>query len=207
MDSLASDCYVEEEYDVCIIYHTNDRKDVHAFKELLERIIPTNPRITLIENFGFSAGKLQHLEMMIDKSTFIFVYVTDEFLSDEYCKMYRDELIMSTCEDYENRWKLVPVLPSKPKLRIPLGLKALNSLSLSRLNYLNDIASSLKSLKLDNIHHYDRYFATNMQKLFDRAKLLREKREEKLIQKCKEDDDWSTAGNVDSASEGGQVWA
>ena len=104
----AADCYVEEECDVSIIYHTNDQKGAHAFKELLERIVPTDPRICMIENFAFSAGKLRHLERMIEKSTFIFVYVTDDFLSDDYCQMYKDELIMSTCEDYENRWKLVP---------------------------------------------------------------------------------------------------
>ena len=180
------DWFTEGEYDAAIIYHSKNRKEACAFKELLTRLVNNEgeeqeedhfPRLCMVEDFKFSTGKLQQLQMLINKSTFIFLYVTDNFLNDEYCQMQKDELIMSTIEDYDSRWKLIPVIPRRPRLRIPLGLKALNAISLSRLDYLGDIASSFKTLELCNICHYDRFFVANMQKLFTRKKHLRKQRE------------------------------
>lgn len=169
----------EGEYDATIVYHTNDRQGAFAFKELLHRIVQRKrveedfPNIGMMEDFVLSAAKFKKVDFMVENSTFVFIYITDDFSCDDFCKIMVDELIISVAEDYKNRWKLIPVMFQKTQQRVPLGLKSLNTVSLSRLNYLGDVSISLRSLNLNNIHHYDRFFASNIQKLFAKGRYLR----------------------------------
>ena len=180
------DWYKEGQYDAAIIFYDSvegrsDKDEAHAFKDLLERLVGNGswPRLCMIDSFMFSNGKLQQLNELIEKSTFVFLFVTDDFIGDAYCQMQKDELIMTTIEEYDKRWKVIPVMPRRPKKRLPIGIKALNNLSLTRLDYLKDLVPSLNSITHQNIRNYDRYFISNMEKLFGEKQHLKRARAEK----------------------------
>ena len=81
--------------------------------------------------------------------------------------MMQDELIMTTICNGGERWKVIPVYPTRPVNKIPLGVRAINAISLSRIIYTGSMTSTLPILTRDNLRQYDRFFAKYMRSLFD----------------------------------------
>ena len=175
--------YTMGHFDGAMVYCESDSDIANSFKNLLERIVvdPIDgnyPRLCAIESLMFSNSGLHQVETLLDKSTFIFLLVTDAFIDDRYCQMLKDELIMHTIENVDERWKIIPVYPCKLTKRVPLGIKALNGISLNRLVRLTgDVKTSLPFINSHNIEQLDRYFKTNMEKLFRNKKYLKLNRE------------------------------
>ena len=113
----------------------------------------------------------------MDKSTYVFLLITHNFLEDPFCQMMQDELIMTTiCNGDEHR-KVILVYPVRPANRIPLGIRAINAISLSRIIYTGSMTSKLPILTRDNIGQFDRFFAKYLQNLFPGKQHLRIRRE------------------------------
>lgn len=171
------------EFDAAILYDKKyDKNRALAFKDFLERIVLLDDdqplRMCLYDELTFSNSELKQWDLLWSKCTFVFVYISDTFLKDITCNMIVDELILATIEESrDQRWKVIPVFPYKTNVRIPFGLKALNGISLTRLDYLEDIETSLCNINLVNIINYDRYFAKNITSLFSGKRYLRKERE------------------------------
>ena len=128
---------------------------------------------------------MRRVERLVDKSTYVFLLITDNFLEDSFCQMMQDELIMTTICNGDERWKVIPVYPKRPTNRIPLGIRAINAISLSRLLFTGSMTSTLPILTKDNIVQFDRFFAIYLRNLFGGKKHLRLKREEADLKKLK----------------------
>ena len=127
---------------------------------------------------------LRRVDSLVNKSTYVFMLVTDNFLEDPFCQMMQDELIMTTICNGDERWKVIPVYPTRPVNKIPLGIRAINAISLSRIIY-SSMTSTLPILTRDNIAQFDRYFAKYLQNLFANKQHLRIRREEADLRRLK----------------------
>ena len=77
-----------------------------------------------------------------------------------------------------NDGKIVPVYPYKPTQCVPLGIKAINGLSLTRLTRLTgEVTMSLALINCENMQLLDRYFKPHMECLFREKKHLGDQRE------------------------------
>ena len=111
--------------------------------------------------------------------------VTDNFFEDPFCQMMQDELIMTSICNGDERWKVIPVYPTRPVNKIPLGIRAINAISLSRIIYTCSMTSILPILTRDNIGQFDRFFAKYLQNLFASKQHLRIRREEVDLRRLK----------------------
>ena len=102
------------------------------------------------------------------------------FLSDDARRIDH----MTICNGDE-RWKVIPVYPTRPVNKIPLGIRAINAISLSRIIYTGSMTSTLPILTRDNIAQFDRYFAKYLQNLFANKQHLRIRREEVDLRRLK----------------------
>ena len=109
--------------------------------------------------------------------------VTDNFFEDPFCLMMQDELIMTTICNGDEQWKVIPVYPTRPVNKIPLGIRAINAISLSRIIYRGSMASTLPILTQDNTRQFDRFFAKYLQNLYASKQVLRIRREEADLRK------------------------
>ena len=159
-----------------------DTDSAHCFRDFIQRITESNedpqyPKICLLNPSHGVTEDLRRVDRLVNKSTFVFMLVTDNFLDDPFCQMMQDELIMTTICNGGERWKVIPVYPTRPVKKIPLGIRAINAISLSRIIYTGSMTSTLPILTRDNIGQFDRFFAKYMQKLFDGKRHLRLRRE------------------------------
>lgn len=177
------DWYLEGHFDVLLVHCAADTESAQCFKDFLWRISdspedPLYPKICLLNpSQGFSED-LRRVERLVDKSTFVFLLITDNFLEDSFCRMMQDELIMTTICNGDERWKVIPVYPKRPANRIPLGIRAINAISLSRLIFTGSMTTTLPILTKDNLGQLDRFFAIYLRNLFGGKKHLRLQREE-----------------------------
>ena len=178
-----SDWFKEGQYDAILVHSEKDAESAHCFKDFLMRIIdckdePLYPKICLLDSSATLSDDLQRVERLVDKSTHALLLITDNFFTDPFCQMLQDELIMTTICNGDERWKVIPVYPRRPINRIPLGIRAINALSLSRLIFSSSMVSTLPILNRDNVSQFDRYFVKQVQNIFDSKKTLRLKRED-----------------------------
>ena len=176
------DWFKEGHFDALLVHCSNDTDSAHCFKNFLQRITesvedPDYPKICLLNPSQGYNEDLRRVERLVDKSTYVFLLITDNFLEDPFCQMMQDELIMTTICNGDERWKVIPVYPTRPVNRIPLGIRAINAISLSKIIYTGSMTSTLPILTKDNIVQFDRFFAEYLQNLFASKQHLRSKRE------------------------------
>lgn len=177
------DWFKEGHFDGLLVHCARDTESAQCFKDFLRRIIessedPDYPKICLLNPSDGYSEDLRHVERLVDKSTYIFLLITDNFLEDCFCQMMQDELIMTTVCNNDDRWKVIPVYLTRPANRIPLGIRAINAISLSRFAYTGSMMSLLPILTKDNIGQFDRFLAKHLQNIFASKQHLRTRREE-----------------------------
>ena len=177
------DWFKEGQFDALLVHCARDIDSAHCFKDFLRRITespddPDYPKICLLNPSRGYNDDLRCIERLVDKSTYVFLLITDNFLEDPFCQMMQDELIMTTICNGDERWKMIPVYPTRPANRIPLGIRAINAISLSRIIYTGSMTSTLPILTRDNIGQFDHFFAKYLQNLFACKQHLRIRREE-----------------------------
>ena len=202
------DWFKEGHFDALLVHCAKDTESAHCFKDFIRRIIdpsedPQYPKICLLNpSHGFSED-LRRVDRLVDKSTYVFLLITDNFLEDAFCQMMQDELIMTTICNGDERWKVIPVYPTRPANRIPLGIRAINAISLSRIIYTGSMTATLPILTQDNIERFDRFFAKYLTNLFASKQHLRLKREEADLKRLelwlsheREKRGWDSAGTT-----------
>ena len=182
------DWFKEGQFDALLVHCARDTDAAHCFRDFIQRITGSNedsqyPKICLLNPSHGVTEDLRRVDRLVNKSTFVFMLVTDNFLEDPFCQMMQDELIMTTICNGGERWKVIPVYPTRPVNKIPLGIRAINAISLSRIIYTGSMTSTLPILTRDNLVQFDRFFAKYMQNLFDGKHHLRLRREEAELKK------------------------
>ena len=103
------------------IVNCENDKEV-AFKNLLDHIVEpvdeNSPCLCPIDSVMFANSGLEQVELLLEKSTFIFLLVMDTFIDDLLCRMLKDELVSYTIENCDERWKIIPVSPWKLTKRV-----------------------------------------------------------------------------------------
>jgi len=191
--------YKGGQYDAILLHSGYDRESAYCLMDFIRRVVdstddPSYPRICLLDSTAALSKDFQCINRLVEKSTYKFLLVTDNFLEDPFCEMLQNELIMTTLCNADERGRVIPVYPKRPTKRIPIGIRALNALSLSRLIFSGSMTSTLPILTKDNASQLDRYFVPNLQKLFDCNKHERLKREEGDARKLEV---WLEAKNED----------
>ena len=173
------DWNMDEHYDVGVVFHKSDEIAAHAYCNMLQRLIDD----VKILRFD-STRKLIELEPAFDKCTFIFIFVTDSFLSSSFCEHQKDEMIMKATEQFEKRWKIVPVVPVWPQKGLPMGLKSIKAQTLTRIcrgkTWADDsqsIGDTLDKINPTNIKDIDRFFVPQLKSLLESKAYMRKERE------------------------------
>ena len=184
------DWFKEGQFDALLVHCARDTDAAHCFRDFIQRITESNedpqyPKICLLNPSHGVTEDLRRVDRLVNKSTYVFMLVADNFLEDPFCQMMQDELIMTTICNGDERWKVIPVYPTRPVNKIPLGIRAINAISLSRIIYTGSMTSTLPILTRDNIAQFDRYFAKYLQNLFANKQHLRIRREEVDLRRLK----------------------
>jgi hypothetical protein len=172
--------YPEEQYDALLVFSGRDRNDAVAFRDFLCCISTPSedrnfPKIRLLDSADRVDNDLTRMELLADSCTLILLWITDNFIEDHFCEFIKNELIMQNLECQAH--KIIPVYPRQPVKRVPLGLRSINGLSLSRVMTRSNVAESLAIVTNENIDRMDLFLGENIKKLFEdnlRYRLRRE---------------------------------
>ncbi|CAG2239822.1 unnamed protein product [Mytilus edulis] len=130
---LKVDCF-----DIFILYHDDDYKEVDKFRIDLCNIKLSNGRKIQAglyngeELISLAGGELDTLEESFVRCTYCFIYLSAVFVSDSWCKLKGQACLMETIYNDEKKWCVRPVLTDqRPKLifKIPMGLNALKEIN------------------------------------------------------------------------------
>ena len=135
----------EDYYDVMILYTESDYSGAEAFRQhLINEIhpLPFNETCRALlydspELTGLSGSKIQQLDLSMERCTYVFVYMTADFVRDKWCEFSSESCLMRAIYDEERRWCVVPIYTerrSECKFKIPMGLNSLKGINF----YCND---------------------------------------------------------------------
>lgn len=124
-------------FDIFILYHDDDYKEVDKFRIDLSNIKLSNGRqIQAVlsngeELISLAGGELETLEETFQRCTFCFIYLSSVFVRDSWCKLKSQSCLIETIDNDEKKWCVIPVVTAqRPKLkfRIPFGLNTLKEI-------------------------------------------------------------------------------
>ncbi|XP_052093766.1 uncharacterized protein LOC127729876 isoform X1 [Mytilus californianus] len=134
-------------FDIFIIYHEDDYKEVDKFRLALSSIQLSNGRkINAVlydggELISLAGGELDNLEESFERCTYCFVYLSKVFVKDSWCKLMGQACLMETIYNDKKQWCVMPVLTAprrQVKFKIPMGLNALKEIKYYPSNKLFD---------------------------------------------------------------------
>ncbi|XP_053405498.1 uncharacterized protein LOC128558972 isoform X1 [Mercenaria mercenaria] len=127
--------------DVLILYCEEDREQAEKFQQhLREEIdVPNGPVQTLLyddaEMQAICGSKIQHLAKGVERSTYVFIFMTKNFIDDKWCEFSSESCLMEAITNPLKQWCVVPVYTEKrnSSFRVPMGLNTLKG-----INYYNN---------------------------------------------------------------------
>ncbi|XP_063424031.1 uncharacterized protein LOC134707859 [Mytilus trossulus] len=134
---LLSSCLKVACFDIFIIYHEDDYKEVDEFRLALCSIQSSKGRhINAVlydgeELISLAGGELENLEEAFERCTFCFVYLSAVFVKDSWCKLMGQACLMETIYNEKKQWCVMPVFTApkrKMSFKIPMGLNALKEI-------------------------------------------------------------------------------
>ena len=181
--------FKEGQYDVLLLYADADRTDAMKFKKILERFILVDgesARICVVdENFPWIQSQFAHMDEAIRRSTHIFLYVTEVFCNDSWASMQKDSVLMTSIEDPDKRWCVVPLyLDGKrnKRYKVPFGINGLKGIDVRLM--LNQ--QPVSEIKVDQLTP-DPFIVDNIRNMISCQLQLRRAREKDDEQKLR---DW-----------------
>lgn len=194
--------YLKEQYDIALMYADDDREEAMAFKCFLERYCFSNegepPKVCTIDyNADMVEGsKIKHLEVAMRVSTYVFLYITKTFCSDNWATLSKDEVLMHALNNPEKRWCIVPVLTQSKNQRditkaykVPFGLTSLKPVDICHITK----GESLQNLMRDDpedgfgeimtetmILKRDRFFLPFFRNMMSKKQPVRQQREKQV---------------------------
>lgn len=127
--------------DVLILYCEEDRAAAERFKSHLinEIEVADGPVLTLLyddaEMQSICGSKIQHLAKGVERSTYVFIFMTKNFIDDKWCEFSSESCLMEAITNPAKQWCVVPVYTEKrnSSFRVPMGLNTLKG-----INYYNN---------------------------------------------------------------------
>ncbi|KAL4228194.1 Transmembrane emp24 domain-containing protein 7 [Mactra antiquata] len=127
--------------DVLILYHEDDRPAAEKFRQhLMSDIkVENGPIKTMLyddeEMVAICGSLIGHLDQAVQRSTYVFIYMTKTFVSDKWCEFQSESCLMEAITNPYKMWCVVPVYTEKrnKSFRVPMGLNTLKG-----INYYND---------------------------------------------------------------------
>ncbi|KAK6188897.1 hypothetical protein SNE40_004979 [Patella caerulea] len=119
--------------DAVILCSDNDLPEVKKFKKSLETNIVLlgreRPKIALISEIEVIQGdKFRALDFVLDRFTFVFLFITSSFVTDAWVKYSSDSCLMESITNPKKRWSIVPVFTDKREgagYEIPMNIHIL----------------------------------------------------------------------------------
>ncbi|XP_052274335.1 uncharacterized protein LOC127874181 [Dreissena polymorpha] len=136
--------------DVLILYHENDQQNAAEFRDHLVNDIQLKHREKVRallydegELIALNNRKIGQLSDAMNRSTYVFIYLTKEFVKDKWMEFTSEVFLMEAIENPDKQWCVVPVFTEKRNgtFKIPTGLNILNG-----LNYYNKDQYYLKQV-------------------------------------------------------------
>lgn len=132
-------------FDIFILYHDDDYKEVDKFRTDLSNIKLSNGRqiqavLSNGEEFiSLAGGELDTLEETFERCTFCFIYLSSVFVSDSWCKLKSQSCFIETIDNDKKKWCVIPVVTAQRpqlKFKIPFGLNTLKEIKYYSSNKL-----------------------------------------------------------------------
>jgi len=129
--------------DVLILYAEENREEAVKFRNHLITDIDIGEdgpvKAMLYDEAGLmslSNSKLGHLAAALERSTFVFMYLTKEFTEDMWMELSSESCLMEAIENPKKKWCVVPVHTERRNatFKVPIGLNSLKGISY----YIND---------------------------------------------------------------------
>ena len=188
----------EPQFDMVLIYARNDEKIALVFKDILEKFVKLDDlrycKVCVLDredNLQYIRGKFQHLADAVKRSTYMFLFMSKNFVTDSWAELQGDECLQESIDNPEKKWCVIPIhcLPKqKGDYEVPFGLRALKGVRCDRIltktNKVFNENLDVNGLKSENL---DPYFIRQMSGLFNIR--LRDKLERERKQK-RETEDW-----------------
>ncbi|XP_060079944.1 uncharacterized protein LOC132559351 isoform X2 [Ylistrum balloti] len=122
--------------DVMVVYAKQNKDAVETFRRSIDghpfRLNGNNvkARAVLFDDERFEGTALGSLEEAYNRSTFAFLYLTKEFIKNDYRRLVADSLLMDSINNEHKKWRVVPfhtATRESNSYKVPLGINTLKS--------------------------------------------------------------------------------
>ncbi|KAL5004612.1 hypothetical protein ScPMuIL_018068 [Solemya velum] len=132
-------------FDVGILYTEEDREEVERYKEHLERdispLLNNKRKIKVVlfdgpEMMALTGGLIKQLEILLERCTQIFIYMTEVFCKEAWMTYATEACIVEAVYNDEKKWCCVPIFlhpRGNSPFKIPMCLNCLKG-----VNYYSD---------------------------------------------------------------------
>lgn len=180
-EPILPEWYTDGQFDALLICSTLDSEAAHGFVKFVKTVLyndrERSPTFITLDSLACGENGLKRVQYLMDKSTFVFMFVTDNYATDDMCRLLTDEIVIDSVRDGDSRWRLIPIITQTMVNPVPMGLKSLNALNLKRLMVCNRVSDSLKAVNRENLNLFDSYLSKNIRKLFAEKDFLLKRRE------------------------------
>ena len=124
--------------DVLILYAEDNRERAEKFRDHLINDIDIGEdgpvKAMLYDEAGLmslSNLKIGHLAAAVERSTYIFMYLTKEFTKDKWMEFSSESCLMEAITNPDKQWCVVPVYTERRNttFKVPMGLNTLKGIS------------------------------------------------------------------------------
>ncbi len=108
----------KEQYDAVLIYCEDDAEKVIKLKDILTKFITLEggqkPKFCILDrgdDLPEVASRFKHMGVALYHSTYMFLFITKEFIDDSWGEMQKDEVLMESITEPYKKWCAVPLFP------------------------------------------------------------------------------------------------
>jgi len=187
--------FKEHHFDCVLIYSESesDLKYALNFKDILEKHLKLedgrSPAVCILDrgdNLTYVQSRFKHSDVAMERSTYMFLLLTKDFVNDAWAEMQKDECLMVSISEPERKWCVVPLYTkSKEDLdfKLPYGLRALKGIDISA--FLPDKNLECVDPKEIQLSDLDEYLVKNLTKMFNERLGKKKEREQEQENKLK----------------------
>ena len=133
------------------------------------------------EHLTFITSKFRHIEEAVKRSTYMFLFMSKNFVSDSWAELQGDECLQESIENPTRRWCVIPIhtVPKRDcNYTTPFGLRSLKGIHIDKI-FADAKKTFNADLRIEDIkaQDLDQFFVRSMQNLFNarlREKIARE---------------------------------
>ncbi len=178
----------KKQYDAVLIYCEDDAERVIKLKDILTKFITLEggrkPKFCILDrgdDLPEVASRFKHMGVALYRSTYMFLFITKEFMEDSWAEMQKDEVLMESITKPDQKWCVVPLFPDPPNQRnftMPFWLRAVKGVDISDML----CGKKLDDVKVDTLTQFelDRHCLRNLTRMLNERLNKRLQREESI---------------------------